>query len=89
MLKSYYKETEGGRYTAELNVDCKKLIPRFAKVFKQLEAATISQLTDEATLLAISCELDGCYESFNEAEDWYYRLCPDAEKKLGKKRKRS
>ena len=67
----------------------KKLLPKFTKVFKKLEAATITALEDPAALLAIAIELDECYKSFNDAEDWYYRLVPDAEKKIGKKRKRA
>ena len=89
ILKTYFRDTESGRYTQELNSDLKKLIPKFSKIFKKLEQATISKITDPGTLLALATELDQCYSSFNEVEDWYYRLVPDAEKKVGKKRKRT
>ena len=67
----------------------KKLIPNFSKVFKKLEAATISKLEGEATLLAIAVDLYEVYKAFNDAEDWHYRLVPDAEQKIGKKRQRT
>ena len=89
VLKTYFKDTEIGRYTQELNQDLKKLIPKFSKVLKKLEAATISMVEDKPVLLAIASELDSCYLEYNTAEDWYYRLVPDAEAKVGKKRRRS
>ena len=88
ILKTYYKDTESGRYTQELNADLKKLLPKFSKCFMKLEQATISNVTDRAVLVALATELDEAYSGFNDAEEWYYRLVPDAEKRVGKKRKR-
>jgi hypothetical protein len=88
VLKTYFKDTESGRYTVQLNEDIKKLVPKYTKLLKKLEAATISQLEDKTTLLGLAVELDGLYDEFNAVEDWYYRLIPDAVDKLGKKRKR-
>ena len=88
VLKTYFKDTESGRYTSQLNEDIKKLIPKYTKLLKKLEAATISQVEEKAILMALAMELDDLYNDFNTAEDWYYRLIPDAVDKLGKKRKR-
>ena len=71
-----------------LKEDIKKLIPKYTKLLKKLEAATISQVEEKAILMALAMELDDLYNDFNTAEDWYYRLIPDAVDKLGKKRKR-
>ncbi len=89
IMKTYFKDTESGRYTQELNNDLKKLIPKFTKIFKKLEQACISNISDEGTLLALALEIDSAYTEFNAAEGWYYRLVPDAENRFGKKRKRS
>ena len=89
IMKTYFKDTESGRYTQELNSDLKKLIPKFTKIFKKLEQVCISKISDDGTLLALALEIDIGYKEFNLAEDWYYRLVPDAENRFGKKRKRS
>jgi hypothetical protein len=72
------------KYTAELNVDVGKLLPRYAKIYKTIEEIHLKKISDVPTLTVVARKIDEANVEFTNMHDWYERLNG---KNGGKKRK--
>eukprot|EP00959_Pyramimonas_sp_CCMP1952_P043441 908480-Pyramimonas_sp.AAC.1 len=75
-LKTMIKDTTNQKYSSEVNADAAKLLPKFAALFKTMEkVALLDGGPDKDELLAPGAKVDECFESFNEVNEWYQKLC--------------